>query len=217
MYLFSFTEYMGPAEVTIMVDSCDSAMYSFYRSFTANVLKYVSVEDNKVKFNAASFCSQVQPMTSYQDLYYVHQSLSYDNIMARKTWTASEIIGDYILHFSNIKSANKFGIVMINDASYEPDLAMISKVAFQQGITLLAMGINSGMGISAQLQAKLNLITTKQNTTMMSHKIERRQTKQTKNTTKNTTLMNHKIERRQTKQTINNEKSCYTCILFYYT
>jgi hypothetical protein len=34
---------------------------------------------------------------------------------------------------------------MINDASYEPDLAMISKVAFQQGITLLAMGINSGV------------------------------------------------------------------------
>lgn len=47
---------------------------------------------------------------------------------------------------------------MINDASYEPDLAMISKVAFQQGITLLAMGIDSGMGLSAQLQAKLNLI-----------------------------------------------------------
>lgn len=166
MYLFSFVEYMGPAEVTIMIDSCDSAMYSFYRSFTANVLKYVSVEDNKVKFNSASFCSQVQPMTSYQDLYYVHQSLSYDNIMARKTWTASEIIGDYILHFSNIKSANKFGIVMINDASYEPDLAMISKVAFQQGITLLAMGINSGMGISAQLQAKLNLIS-KDRTTLV--------------------------------------------------
>ena len=36
---------------------------------------------------------------------------------------------------------------------------------------------------------------------MMSHKIERRQTKQTINTTQNTTMMNHKIERRQTKQT----------------
>jgi uncharacterized protein YutD len=35
------------------------------------------------------------------------------------------------------------------------------------------------------------------------HKIERRQTKQTINTTQNTTMMRNKIERRQTKQKIN--------------
>lgn len=144
MYCLLILEFMGPAEVSLMIDSCDGTMHTFYRAFAKDVLRYINVEDNKVKLNVASFCSKVEPISSYQDMYYIHPSLKYENIMANKQWTASQIIGDYILHFNDIRSSNKIGIVLVNDATNEPNLRLIAQFAYQQGITLFAIGIDYG-------------------------------------------------------------------------
>ena len=137
-------------------------MYTYYRAFTENTLKYLNVTNNAVKFDAASFCSMLEPITSYQDMYYIHDSMKQENVLAGKTWTAKEVIGDYITYFANIKSPYKFGIILVNDASFEADLDVMARVAFQQGITLLALGISSDK--TSVLDSKLSLISSDKKT-----------------------------------------------------